>query len=763
EWLAGLLECHRAEPLAGIVGPLTNNASGIQGLGDVCPGGTGELDAFSRSYRLQHRYRRVASRRLVGFCMLFSRQLYLEIGGLDERFGTGNFEDDDFCLRSAIAGYCNVVAGDVYVHHYGSVTFKGAGVDYRATLTANWSLYREKWSSPVADEATAARIASCRTREDAERLLLEERLDEAVAMLERACREHAADRLLRQLLCRALLGAGRHGEALRMVSPGSAADLSARARSLLAEGRDGEAESLLLSAVAKDPGHGGAYLLRGYLAHRRGEEEFAQALILKGFLLSPTEPEHGRAIERMMEAPQALSPIKALVEEAALLHPQCRMLARLRVELSARSGDDQALVTAAERFIMDFGPDAAVLAAGITARRALGPWRPPASPGRSVSLCMIVRDEERHIVRCLSSCRPLVHEMVVVDTGSRDRTAELAELLGARLIHHSWRDDFAEARNVSLAAATGDWILVMDGDEALSVRDYSLFRKVLDETVHPAAFSLTSRNYTTGVTQERFTPLDGSYPEDEAGFGWTPSEKVRLFPNHFEIHFVGVVHELVESSVTSAGLSMYNHPVPVHHYGELDGSRSERNKSVMYYEMGRRKLREGKRDQKAIYELAVQAGGMGRYQEAEELWLEFLEQNIGMPVAWFNLGYVYLRMGRVEHARVATEQALSLQPDYPAALANLAICLFCLMPPAEALAEIEAMAAACPDRVSLNGLLGLAKCLNGQVEDGIAGLRSLAARGYDMREYIASLVMLLHTLGRRAEAEVLEVLARVIG
>lgn len=762
EWLAGLIECHRTEPRVGIVGPLTNNASGIQGLGEVCPGGTGGLDDFSRSYRCQYRYRRIPSRRLVGFCMLFSRQLYREVGGLDERFGSGNFEDDDYCLRSAIAGYCNLVAGDVYVHHYGSVTFKGAGMDYRASLAGNWSLFREKWSSPVTDRAIAARIAACRTREDAERLLLGERLDDALAMLEGACREHAEDRLLHQLLCHALQEAGRSDEALRLVSPVSAAGLTVRAHSLLAEGRDGEAESLLLSAVAADPGLGGAYLLRGYVAQRHGEEEFARALILKGFQLSPTEREFGRDIEGMTD-PMLLSRMPALVEEAARFHPQSRMLARLRVELSARTGNNHALVAAAEHFVVVFGLDEHVLAAGVTARRALGPWHPPAPPRRSVSLCMIVKDEERHIVRCLASCRPLVHEMVVVDTGSHDRTAELAELLGARLIRHQWRDDFAEARNVSLAAATGDWILVMDGDEALSARDYPLFRKVLDETVHPVAFSLTSRNYTTGVAQERFTPLDGSYPEEEDGFGWTPSEKVRLFPNHFGIRFMGVVHELVESSVTHAGLSICNHPVPVHHYGELDLSRPERNKGAMYYEMGLRKLREGDRDQKAIYELAVQAGGMGRYREAEELWLEFLGQNIGVPVAWFNLGYIYLKMGRVEDARIATEQALSLKPDYPAALANLAICRFCLMPPAVALAEVESIAGACPAHVSLSGLLNLTICLNGRLEDGIAGLRRLAGRGYDMREYIASLVILLRNVGRLEEAEILEALARVLG
>jgi GT2 family glycosyltransferase/tetratricopeptide (TPR) repeat protein len=762
EWISGLMECHRAESRVGIVGPLTNNSSGIQGLGNVERGGMEGLDAFAREFRIRHRYRRVSSRRLVGFCMLFSRQVYQEVGGLDERFGTGNFEDDDYCLRAAIAGYRNLIAGDVYVHHHGSVSFAGASIDYRAALTGNWALFREKWSCPVEDKALAQRIAACRVREDAERLLMEDRLIEALGLLAAACRDHVNDPQLRQLLCNALQYAGRYDDALSLISPDSAAGLTIRARGLMVEGRDAEAESMLTSALMADPGYGGAYLLRGYLAQRREEDEFFATLIMKGFELAPLVPDHVLAVKQIMDS-SWLSQLLTLLEETVHLHPHSRILARLHAELASCAGDDQRVVAAAERFVEVFGPDERVLELGVAARRVLGSWRLSAPRGRSVSLCMIVRDEERHIVRCLASCRPLVHEMVVVDTGSQDHTASLAELMGARLVHHPWRDDFAEARNVSLAAATGDWILVLDGDEALSARDYQIFQNILAETAHPVAFSLTSRNYTTDVTHERFTLLDGSYPEEEAGFGWSPSEKVRLFPNNLGIRFRGVVHELVEESVTRARLSILSHPVPVHHYGSLDCSKPDRrNKGVIYYEMGLRKLQEGNRDPKAIYELAVQAGGMGRFQEAEALWLEFLEKNIGVPVAWFNLGYLYLRMGQVEDARVATEQALSLKPDYSAALANLAICRFCQMPPEEALAVVGTIAEACPDYVSLEGLLNLAICLNGQAEDAIAGLGRLAARGYDMKEYIASLLVLLRNVGRFREAEILEALIGVL-
>ncbi len=758
-WLTGLIECHRAEPLVGVVGPLTNNASGIQGLGNIESGGMELLDSFARSFRVHHRYRRVASRRLVGFCMLFSRTLYQEIGGLDERFGTGNFEDDDFCLRAAIAGYRNLIAGDVYVHHHGSVSFKGANVDYRAVLTGNWSLFREKWSRPVADKAVADRIAACRAREDAERLLLEERLDEALALLDKACREYGSDRLLRQLLCSALQEAGRHDEALALIPAESAIALMIRARSLLADGRYDEAESLLVSAISVDPGHGGAYLLREALARQRGEEEFAAALILKGFLLSPTSSELGRATEWMMDSPW-FSQLVAAAEEAVQLYPHSRMLARLRAELAFHTGDNQAVLAAAERFIELFGPDDRVLNLGVAARRAVGPWRSSAPAGRSVSLCMIVKDEERHIVRCLASCRPLVHEMVVVDTGSCDRTAALAELMGARIIRYPWRDDFAESRNVSIDSATGDWILVMDGDEALSPRDYPAFRKVLDEAAYPGAFTMLTRNYTNSTALDGFAPLDGSYPEEEAGVGWTPSVKVRLFPNYHGIRFEGMVHEMVEGSIMRAGLPLRDHPVPVHHYGGLESERLER-KRAHYYVLGQRKLETGRQDPKALYELAVQAGELERFVEAERYWLALLEQEPSFPVAWFNLGYLYLRMGRPKDAETATERAVALKPGYQAALVNLALCRFCLLPPPDALAAVEAIAAIHVDDRSIQVLRYVALSLNGRLDEGITGLRTLAACGYGMADFLKATARLLRSAGRPEEGQVLEALVGV--
>ena len=86
----------------------------------------------------------------------------------------------------------------------------------------------------------------------------------------------------------------------------------------------------------------------------------------------------------------------------------------------------------------------------------------------TITLCLIVRDEERFLPGCLASVAGAVGQIVVVDTGSRDRTREIAAAAGAALVDHPWAEDFAAARNAALPYVTGQWILVLDADERLA-------------------------------------------------------------------------------------------------------------------------------------------------------------------------------------------------------------------------------------------------------------------------------------------------------
>jgi glycosyltransferase involved in cell wall biosynthesis len=96
----------------------------------------------------------------------------------------------------------------------------------------------------------------------------------------------------------------------------------------------------------------------------------------------------------------------------------------------------------------------------------------------AISLCMIVKNEEACLGRCLKSVCDHVDEIIIVDTGSTDRTVEIAKSYGARIYHHPWENDFSKHRNQSISYATGDWIFILDADEELFPEDGSALRDV---------------------------------------------------------------------------------------------------------------------------------------------------------------------------------------------------------------------------------------------------------------------------------------------
>lgn len=127
---------------------------------------------------------------------------------------------------------------------------------------------------------------------------------------------------------------------------------------------------------------------------------------------------------------------------------------------------------------------------------------PPDFPREKVGLCMIVKNEERALARCLESVRSWVGEMVVVDTGSTDQTIDIAKAYGARVSHFSWCDDFAAARNAALDQAACEWVLVLDGDETLTVEDSAAFQAALLQS-HYDGFSVPIRSRNDDGTHSK--------------------------------------------------------------------------------------------------------------------------------------------------------------------------------------------------------------------------------------------------------------------
>jgi O-antigen biosynthesis protein len=117
----------------GLAGPMSNYASPPQLVENMPYTNLEEMHAFARRWREEHRGQRFTASKLSGFCLLMKRAVYEAIGGLDEQFGLGFF-DDDLAERARRAGFELAVAHDLFVHHFAGRTFQGNGIDTERLL-----------------------------------------------------------------------------------------------------------------------------------------------------------------------------------------------------------------------------------------------------------------------------------------------------------------------------------------------------------------------------------------------------------------------------------------------------------------------------------------------------------------------------------------------------------------------------------------------------------------------------------------------------
>jgi glycosyltransferase involved in cell wall biosynthesis len=268
----------------GLVGPMSNYAAPPQLVEGLGYREMSEMPGLARRWRDEHRGRWFTVPKLSGFCLLMKRVVYEKVGGLDERFGLGFFDDDDLAERARRAGFELAVAHDLFVHHFGSRTFAGNGIEAGKLLDENGRRFAEKWG---------------------------------------------------------LAGTGGRRVELRPFIDGRSQNLDSR----------------------------------------------------------------------------------------------CKIPDSKATEVGGHCGAISLPISDAEK--------------------------------ARVSLTVIVRDEEKNLANCLESVRGVFDEIVIVDTGSADRTIEIALSFGARVFEFAWVDSFSAARNEALSHATGDFAFWLDADDVV--------------------------------------------------------------------------------------------------------------------------------------------------------------------------------------------------------------------------------------------------------------------------------------------------------
>ena len=153
---------------------------------------------------------------------------------------------------------------------------------------------------------------------------------------------------------------------------------------------------------------------------------------------------------------------------------------------------------------------------------------------------MIVRDEAFFLARCLDAVAEHVDEIVIVDTGSRDETREIAARYTDNICQFDWVDDFAAARNYSLSKASGDWILVLDADELIEPGDMAKLRQTIRQTDQDAFF-LIQYNYNNDPLTRDWQPVTQPSHYSAGYSGYRRNPIGRLFRTDRNIHFQGAI------------------------------------------------------------------------------------------------------------------------------------------------------------------------------------------------------------------------------
>lgn len=156
-WLERMKRHMLQHPAVGMVGPMSNYVAGSQQVETTYGKDLDKMQDYAATFAEEHAGEAFYVPRLIGFCLLVKKEVLDLIGGFDPKYKMGNFEDDDICLRSMITCHLHIQAGDVFIHHFGSVTFKAHSIDLDKLMKENWKYFTSKWGHIIVRDGTTYR------------------------------------------------------------------------------------------------------------------------------------------------------------------------------------------------------------------------------------------------------------------------------------------------------------------------------------------------------------------------------------------------------------------------------------------------------------------------------------------------------------------------------------------------------------------------------------------------------------------------------
>lgn len=279
----------------------------------------------------------------------------------------------------------------------------------------------------------------------------------------------------------------------------------------------------------------------------------------------------------------------------------------------------------------------------------------------SISLCMIVRDEERYIEQAIKSVQELVDEIIIVDAGSLDRTVAIAKKYTAKVFSKKWDNDFSKARNFAVSKATKEWILVLDADEVISKEDHAIIKELVKNKQYDAC-SFVQVSYTNDQKLLGFKLVNQRTPETKEFAGFISCNIIRLFRNNKEIKFANPVHESVDASIKDKS-RIQKTAIAIHHYQFEKGERVHKAKQLNYLKIYEDKIDQFENKAKVYRDMGIiQYNFKEDYPKAIHYYKKSLLLNPNNIKTYLGLAVAYLKNKQIEEAIIAITEAETIDP-----------------------------------------------------------------------------------------------------
>ena len=311
---------------------------------------------------------------------------------------------------------------------------------------------------------------------------------------------------------------------------------------------------------------------------------------------------------------------------------------------------------------------------------------------QKITLCMMVKNEEKFLPGCLESVKGLVDEIIIVDTGSTDATMEIARRYDAKIYEHPWQNDFSLHRNQSIGCATGDWILILDADEELMPSEHREIR------------AATARKDIDSIAMVVYNKISSG----RVGF----LNSRRLFRNNMGFKYEGIVHNQLKGPGKTLGTKyrIYHHgyglpetemrnkakrteallmrqleedPAAIFSHfnlAQIYRGTGEYEKSLEHADFVVKNLDPNDQRTRHVYAMALDQKGCAlsrseKFEEAEVVFNSALEYKKDYLDPIFNLGYTYMQQQRYDEAEKAFHRYLQVKENYIPHLEWLGIIL----------------------------------------------------------------------------------------